>query len=58
MNRPPHNNGKHPARDTLLVNFLQRLGWAGDAWRYAAKLRRTIYTEIELQFMTSNFAYS
>jgi hypothetical protein len=33
-----HNNGMHPTRDTTPVIFRQRLGRAGDAWRYAAYL--------------------
>jgi hypothetical protein len=29
------NNGMHPTRDTLLLIYLQRLGRAGEARRYA-----------------------
>ena len=32
------NNGMHPTADTLPVIYFQRLGAAGDAWRYAAAL--------------------
>jgi hypothetical protein len=32
------NNGMHPTRDTPDFIFLQRLGRAGDAWRYAARI--------------------
>jgi hypothetical protein len=35
-NAPPHNNGMHPTRDTTDFIFLQRLGRAGDAGRYAS----------------------
>ena len=33
---PQPNNGMHPTADTLLVSYLQTLGAAGDAGRYAA----------------------
>jgi hypothetical protein len=36
----PSNNGMHPIADTTALIFLQRLGAAGDAGRYAAGIRR------------------
>ena len=32
--------GMHPTADTLLVIYFQRLGAAGDAWRYTAFYER------------------
>ena len=39
MSAMPHNNGMHPTADTVVVMLRESLGAAGDAGRYAARLR-------------------